>query len=71
MLQYVVAQVQYISRSKRHQYRSPLVKILANFKWWTNTNAFFRIARRDSRRFQGANIRIFFNTNALKDKVQA
>ena len=29
----------------------------------------FRIARLYSRRFTGANIRIFFNTNAFFDKV--
>ena len=68
MLQYVEAVRQYIGRSKRHQYLSPLVKILAKFTIRTYTNAFF--ASHDySRRFSGANIRILFNTGAKKDKV--
>ena len=51
MLRYVVAHDQYIGRSKRHQYHSPLVEFLAKFTIRTNTNAFF--ASHDySRRFR-------------------
>ena len=68
MPQYAVVLNQNIWQSKRHQYCSPRVKIWRTLMCGPITNAFF--ASHDySRRFSGANIRIFFNTNAFQDKV--